>query len=323
MSMAESIRKIHIISTVNGQTNEGMRNVATHIARAFEKSREVRYSGLRNICSIIRNCLACDVTLIFARANRLTYWLSRFAGILSRNAWIVCVQKPDADFTALVKKHPIRAGYLTILEKDLEEIRIREGYRKALFNVGINAEKFSPVDTAGQAELKRKYGIDPDRPLVIHVGHCSSGRGLEDFAAITGAERLIVASGMFENAGTVETLEKAGVKIHKGYLEHVEEIYQMADAYFFPTRSAEFVISIPLSVMEALSCGVPVIGYRDFENLSLIPAERCAVILISGPEEIGGAIREAAAKKRDRSYLTSPGTWEQTGNELLQIVSGQ
>ena len=54
-----------------------------------------------------------------------------------------------------------------------------------------------------------------------------------------------------------------------------------------------------------------------------MPSAPRIVILISGPEEIGGAIREAAAKKRDRSYLTSPGTWEQTGIELLQIVSGQ
>ena len=44
-------KKIHIVSTVNGQVNEGMRNVATHIARAFEKDNEVRYSGLKDIFS--------------------------------------------------------------------------------------------------------------------------------------------------------------------------------------------------------------------------------------------------------------------------------
>ena len=71
------------------------------------------------------------------------------------------------------------------------------------------------------------------------------------------AQRMVVASGMFEDENVVRILNEAKVKIHKGYLENVEEVYQMADAYLFPTRSAEFVISIPLSVMEALSCGVP------------------------------------------------------------------
>lgn len=311
---------IHIISTVNGQVNEGMRNVATHIAKAFEKDHEVRYSGLKSVGSIIKNSRACDVTMIFARANKLVYWLSRIVTMFSKNLWIVCVQKPDADFTALVQKHPLKANYLTIVEKDLDEIVLRSGRRKELFGVGIKADKFSPVDRERQAELKTKYGFSPDRPLVIHVGHCSAGRGLEDFATITDADRMVVASGMFENAETVKTLEEAGVKIHKGYLEHVEEMYQMADVYLFPTHSTEFVISIPLSVMEALSCGVPVIGYKDFENLKSIPAENGAVTLIKSKDELNAAVVSIAERKRNRSYLTAPKTWEQVAEDVLSII---
>ena len=155
---------------------------------------------------------------------------------------------------------------------------------------------------------------------MIHVGHCSAGRGLEDFAAISDADRMVVASGMFENAETVKTLEDAGVKIHKGYLEHVEEIYQMADVYLFPTHSAEFVISIPLSVMEALSCGVPVIGYKDFENLAAIPAAEGAVTLINSKGELNAAVAEAARRKQNQSYLIEPKTWEQVSDDVLSIV---
>lgn len=59
----------------------------------------------------------------------------------------------------------------------------------------------------------------------------------------------------------------------------------MADAYLFPTRSAEFVISIPLSVMEALSCGVPVIGYKSFENLNEITGSEGAITLVDNAEQ--------------------------------------
>lgn len=38
---------IHVIGTVNGQVNEGMRNVATHLAKEFEKENTVLYSGLK------------------------------------------------------------------------------------------------------------------------------------------------------------------------------------------------------------------------------------------------------------------------------------
>lgn len=313
-------KKIHIVSTVNGQVNEGMRNVATHIAKAFEKDNEVRYSGLKEIFSIVRNSCSCDVTMVFARANKLVYWLSRMISFFSRNLWIVCVQKPDDDFAALAKKHPLKASYLTIVEKDLDSVAVRPGFRKELFDVGIKAEKFSPVDKKRQTELKKKYGFDPDRLLAIHVGHCSAGRSLEDFALIKDADRMVVASGMFENAETVKILEDSGVKIHRGYMEHVEEIYQMADVYIFPTHSTEFVISIPLSVMEALSCGVPVIGYRDFSNLSAIPAEDDAIVLVNDKSGLNAAVISAAAKKRDKSYLKVSKTWEQTAADVLNIV---
>lgn len=320
MRNAGKIEKIHIISTVNGQVNEGMRNVATHIAKAFEKKYEVHYSGLRNILSIISNSRICDVTMVFARANKMVYWLSRLIGLFSRNVWIVCVQKPDAAFTSLTKKYALKASYLTISEHDLDDIEIRLGCQKKEFSVGIKTGKFVPVDKVKQMDLKAKYGIKTDRPLVIHVGHCSSGRGLEDFSTITNAERFVIASGMFESEETVKRLENSGVRIHKGYLEHVEEIYQMADVYLFPTRSTEYVISVPLSVMEALACGVPVIGYRDFENLKSIPAEDGAIKLISTKDELNDAIISIADKKRDKSYLSEPKTWEQSAEEILERI---
>lgn len=176
------------------------------------------------------------------------------------------VQKPDSDFMARNNKHPLKCSYLSITEGDMKDVKVVSGCKKKLFSVGIKAEKFAPVSAEQRKMLKQKYGFDPSKPLVIHVGHCSKGRGLEDFAKIHTAQRMVVASGMFEDENVVRILNEAKVKIHKGYLENVEEVYQMADAYLFPTRSAEFVISIPLSVMEALSCGVPVIGYQHTEK---------------------------------------------------------
>lgn len=312
--------KIHIISTANGQVNEGMRNVATHIAKALETDCRVERSGLKDMGAIIHNSISCDCTLIFARANKLVYWLARLVSALSRNVWIVCVQKPDQKFMDLVKKHPLKVNYLTLVEKDLNGVICRSGYEKKTFRVGIQSEKFCPVTASKQCELKKKFGIDPSKPLVVHVGHCSAGRGLEDFATITNAERMVVASGMFENAETIACLDQAGVKIHKGYLPHVEEIYQMADVYFFPTHSTEYVISVPLSVMEALSCGVPVIAYRDFSNMAVIPAEDGAITLLEDKRMLNDAIKSILGRKQERSFLKEPESWQDVAHEVLETV---
>lgn len=312
--------KIHIIGTVNGRYDEGMRNVATHLAKAFEKEHTVCYSGLKSIPSILRNSIACDATLIFARANKLVYWLSRAVGLLSKNVWLVCVQEPDADFTKLAMSAPLKANYLAIVDRDLENIPVRSGYRKLHLDLGIQGEKFCPVDAEKQKVLKEKYGFGQGKPLVLHVGHCSAGRGLEDFAKITDTQKLVVASGMFEHADTVKTLEENGVRIISGYIENIEEIYQMADVYLFPTRSAEYVISIPLSVMEALSCGVPVVGYQAFQGLAEISAQDGAVTKIGSSRELNAAVHSAARKKCGRSLLKEAKTWEQAAEAILNVI---
>ena len=217
-------------------------------------------------------------------------------------------------------KHPLKCSYLSITECDMKNVNVVSGCKKKLFSVGIKADKFAPVSVEQQKMLKQKYGFDPSKPLVIHVGHCSKGRGLEDFAKIHTAQRMVVASGMFEDVNVVRVLNDAKVKIHKGYLENVEEVYQMADAYLFPTRSAEFVISIPLSVMEALSCGVPVIGYKSFENLNEITGSEGAITLVDNAEQLDKVLPEVIKKKSDHSLLEKTGSWGDVAQSVLRMV---
>lgn len=311
---------IHVIGTVNGQVNEGMRNIATHLAVEFEKENTVLYSGLKQIPQIILNSARADVTMIFARANKLVYSLASTVTKLCRNTWIVLVQKPDADFMEKNNRRPLKCSYLSITESDMRDVKIASGRKKKLFSVGVKADKFAPVSAEQQKKLKQMYGFDPSKPLVIHVGHCSKGRGLEDFAKIHTAQRMIVASGMFEDENVVRILNDAKVKIHKGYIENVEEVYQMADVYLFPTRSAEFVISIPLSVMEALSSGVPVIGYKSFENLKGITGSEGAITLIDNAEQLDAVLPEVVKKKSDHSLLEKTGSWGEAAQSVLRMV---
>ena len=201
--------KIHVISTVNGQQNEGMRNVATHISHRFEAENEVVYSSLRDLIKMPLRCMKSDVTMIFARCTKAVYSVAKICSLFSKKLVMVMVQKPQDEFLKKNKAHPLNCSWLTICEEDAEGI---ESDRIHLFEAGINAEKFSPVSKQKSEELKEKYGFDKTKPLVVHVGHCSQGRGLEDFAYIDGEHfsRLVVASGMFESQDTVSALEKAG-----------------------------------------------------------------------------------------------------------------
>lgn len=314
--------KIHVIGTVNGVTNEGMRNVATHISRSFEKKHRVLYSSLRSPWAVCKNALQADVTLVFARGNPQVYWLMRVVELLCRNVWLVCVQKPMEKFAALNEKRPLKCGYFYLSSEDVQQITTVPGKEKHLFHAGINARKFAPAAVDKRLELKKKYGFDPTKPVAVHVGHCSSGRGLEAFLTLDKQkyQRLIVASGMFEDPDTVAALEADGIRIHRGYLECVEEIYQLADVYLFPTRSNEFVISIPLSVMEALACGTPVVGCRAFENLQHIGSADGAVTLVASNDGWAEAVCQAAAMKQSESLLKNAQTWDDSADRMIEVI---
>ena len=313
---------IHVIGTVNGIENEGMRNVATHLSRYFEKHHTVLYSGMKDVRSILRNTGKSNITIVFARANKMVYWLMRMIELFHRPLWLVIVQRPESAFLQLQKNRPVKCGFLTLLESDIRGLRCAARCRTSVFQAGINPDKFIPVSEDVQRSLKQKYGFDPEKKLVVHVGHCSAGRGLEDFTAIDPkiAQTMVVASGLFENAQTVTALEKAGVRIQKGYLEHVEEIYQMADVYFFPTRSSEFVISIPLSVMEALACGTPVIGYGSFGNLFQIGCKEGAMAFIRSADEINRILDQDCVHKEQHSLLLNTVSWDESAKAVLNVL---
>ena len=49
------------------------------------------------------------------------------------------------------------------------------------------------------------------------------------------------------------------IKIIDWYVENIEEIYQLSDCYLFLVEDPMGCIEIPLSVLEAMACNLPVI----------------------------------------------------------------
>lgn len=129
---------------------------------------------------------------------------------------------------------------------------------------GVDTERFCPVSQDEQKNLKIKYGFSPDRPLVLHVGHLKAGRNVEQLLKIDKEKQvLLVVSTMFLNDQDRELrrrLEGAeGIRIMDDYLPQIQEIYQMADAYFFPVVESGNCIDVPLSCLEAAACGKPIV----------------------------------------------------------------
>lgn len=137
---------------------------------------------------------------------------------------------------------------------------------------GINIDKFVPVDSDKAKELKIKYGFDPDRPIVLHVGHMKEGRNVAELMKIDHKYQvLLVVSTLSkerQNSELKEQLLKCpNIRIMEGYIPCIEEIYQMSDVYFFPVKAMGHCIDVPLSCLEAAACNKPVVT-TDYGEMS-------------------------------------------------------
>ncbi len=315
---------LNIVSTANGLENEGMRNIASHIARELDSMCTVKLSSLGNPLQCVKNSVGASAVLIFARASAKTAVLARVLRIFCKKVYFILVQKPESGFYEKIVKAD-RISYFTICNSDAAELA-NMGAKVYPLSIGINRDKFRPAKNRDEVcDLRRKFGISSEKPLVIHVGHLSEGRGLEEFLRLSGDrfERLVVASGMFGNAEIEEMLRRDGVRIIKEYLPDVSEVYRMADIYLFPTKSAEFVISIPLSVTEALACGTPAVTFGGVAGLEQIGSADGSVISVGESDDLEAEIIDLLNLFKDThtDLLTEMGSWHDSAEEILSVIS--
>ncbi len=147
-----------------------------------------------------------------------------------------------------------------------ERDRLRRlGARTEVIAGGVDLDRFRPpVDAAERSRIRARWALPPDVKLILHVGHATRGRNLEALTALTGLvdmRVLAVLSSRDEPAAApvVEDLRRRGAIVRQGYLQHVEELYRASDCYVMPTPSTDRVVAFPLSVLEALASGLPVV----------------------------------------------------------------
>jgi glycosyltransferase involved in cell wall biosynthesis len=138
--------------------------------------------------------------------------------------------------------------------------------------VGVDPAVFRPAGDGEKAALRRAHGVAAEAFVYLHVGHLSPKRNLLALARLQrepGAQVVVIGSTSTpEDASLRAGLEAAGVRVIREFVP-VDEFYRLADAYVFPVIDSEGCVEIPLSVIEALASGLPVIarpfgGLRDF-----------------------------------------------------------
>ena len=193
-------------------------------------------------------------------------------------AWLITQQAPKGAIVHVVnsQERNLNKWQWTIVKrlKNIEVISFShsscekykvQGIKTLELSCGVDINVFKPVSDKEKQVLRKKYNLPLDKKIILHVGHVCNNRNISIFKGLQKNEFQVVIVGStsmsFENDLANELLG-CGIKIWADYNPNVEEFYQLCDLYVFPVLLPNAAIEFPLSVLEAMACGLPVITTR-------------------------------------------------------------
>lgn len=199
--------------------------------------------------------------------------------------WIVSLFAGKRMKVMLIRQYPLDTVSRLLLRASKAELIVfsaeaKEFYETVVNNIvtylktGVDIHKYAPVPAETARKLKTAYGFDPDRPVVLHVGHMKEGRNVRQLMKLDKCYQIVLVISSLskerQDSALRAELEQCGnIRIIDTYLPNIEELYQLSDVYFFPVMQRGHCIDVPLSCMEAAACNKPVVttSYGEMRQL--------------------------------------------------------
>ncbi len=192
----------------------------------------------------------------------------------------------------------------------------------ARLRLGVDTKTFRHVSAREKAALRTKYGIRQDVKVILHVGHMRSGRNVEKLLDIRSEHQvlLVISSATKEEEALRERFEvRDNIRIIDTYVPAIQELYQLSDVYLFPVTEAENCIDMPLSVLEAAACGIPVITTAYEGAKELIGMSGIWFIDDLSAEGLNGCIDKVLAWNGEPDTAWTSGyDWDVTVDRLIR-----
>ena len=274
----------------------------------------VKYASGKNVLYIPNSSIT---PATFVRAKLLNIFTSKNISILSLqpiaynifNRFMISMIRPKKVITQSLR-----------LANQLEGM----GIKTSILPLGVDDKKFHERDCNKIKELRKKYSINLDQKIILHVGHIKKNRNIKWFVKVKkclpNINILIIGStSTYQEKAIRCTLEGMGIIVIRDYIPLIEEIYQLADYYAFPVQNRKAAIETPLSVLEAMATNLPILTTR-FGSLNETFKEDKYFRYINSPEDIIAAIKKGFPDKCNNREKIRPFTWEKIADKLHELI---
>lgn len=315
--------RLCLIGETRGSLDEGTRNLFESLRQAFPTNINrmdlPAHRFLQNLTSVRAFGPDAIIYLTGPTIRSLAYLevLRRMSGGIPR---IVLGAHPMLDWGSLFG-HLLRPERFLALSKASLMDAVDHEVSSSLFMLGVDRMRFRPITAEAKEALRKDLNIPAESHVVLHVGHWRSGRNISLLGRISrnGHQMVFVASPRFSAPPRERRfLEWCGARVICDFVPDIERFYQAADVYVFPVRMARGAIEQPLSVLEALATGIPVVAF-PVGGIHDIAESYQGLHLVSTEEGLLAALDESREQGLPEPIRIPP-DWESVAMDLVSEV---
>jgi len=242
--------------------------------------------------------------------------------IISRKSkvWMVSIQKRDHAIWQRCIIKLLGRFDLIVFSEQISERYSKMGINTSFHPLGVDPELYKPV--LDKTILRKKYGYNNQEKILLHVGHIKETRNLQVLKPLAkNGYSVIVIGGPSEGYENdlIADLIDGGITVINTYLSNIEEFYQLADCYIFPVQNREGAIEFPLSILEAMSCNLPIVT-TPFGGLPDFFEETEYFKYFETENELLGKVKEALSNNNDnnnREIIINNFSWDKVFCKII------
>lgn len=327
---------------LHGRPDEGIHNLAQHLSHEWRKDHALWSIGIGSDLAVNRLFLSVKLCrLLRAIRPDLVFYISpssaktaalvraRMLKAYSPRARVFVIacqpgtcRGPERNLLSLVAPDGI-----FVQSPQGEEVFGKIGCPVHFLPSGVDLALFAPVEPSRKTALRKQYDLDEDALILLHVGHIKRGRNvqlLSRFPGLPDTQVLLVGSASTPQDDLLAyELTQHGVRVIRQFVPHVEELYQLADIYLFPVLSEHDAIGVPLSVLEAMACNLPVVTAR-FGGLPMMFQEGQGLFYFDSESQLPELVRRASRLPAcSTRVMAGAYTWSSVATTALGMAQGE